>query len=751
MQWLVVGVLALNLLVALLAATHLRSSHRAAHERTATATRNLARLLERDVSAALDRVGVALGSTSHQLEHQLVAGTIDRGSLWALLDAELALAPGASDLVVFDAEGAQVCGFPRSRCRHMNIADREHFLRHREQPTDLLLSGPLANRIDGEWSLILSRGLRRPDGGFAGVATAVLPLARFKDLFASLELGANGAVSLRGSDLRLLARHPGPLRMATEAENRKVSPQLAAAVAAKPAGGTYVAATAIDGIERGNAYLRSTRYPLYVIVGLGTADFLEDWRSDLKRALAIGLLFLAATGGLSAIAWTHWRRRDAYEARLRSTLDALTEGVVFQRQGGRIVDANPAAERILGLSRDQLLGLSSLDPRWLAVDGQGASLAGDRHPAMLTLSSGAPQHQFIMGVRLPGGDTRWLSVNTCAVGKIDSGGAPAAVVASFTDITASRLAEGRLRDSEAQLRRMNKDFVTLLESTSDFIYFKDQDSRIRFCSQTLARITGHASWRDMLGKHDREIFPPALAAVYEMEEAAVFEEGVAVLNRVDPYVDAAGQPGWVNTNKWPVFGDDGRSVVGIFGISRVVTEQKRLEDELRRLAATDALTGVASRRSLLESVQLELARLACQAAQSSSVLMFDLDHFKAVNDRHGHATGDAVLRHVAGLAAQVARPADTLGRLGGEEFAMLLAGSGLADARVIAERLRSRIAQTPLQLGGLGVGITVSIGVTALDAADATPEQVLARADQAMYRAKRLGRNRVDAEPALAG
>jgi diguanylate cyclase (GGDEF)-like protein/PAS domain S-box-containing protein len=715
--------------------------------------------------------------------------------------------------------------------------------------------------------MILSRALHRADGSFGGVIIAVLPLARLKQLFATLDLGASGAVSLRSSDLTLLARHPGPLRMANEAANRKVSPELEAAIAAHPAAGTYVASTVMDGVERRNAYLRFSRYPLYVIVGLGTADFLDEWRGDKARALAFCLLFLTATGGLTAFAWTHWRRRDVQEERLRSTLNALAEGVVFQQQDGRIIEANAAAERILGLSRDQLLGLSSVDPRWQAVNDQGQPMPGEQHPAMVTLRTGVAQHRRIMGLRLPGDETRWLSVNTRAVGAGD--GALAAVVASFTDITASRLAEDHLRDSEArlarvfegtlqgfwdwnmatgaivvsprfetmlgyrpgewvaakqtwvdhvhpddvaptlacfeahlagqtpqhsaefrmrdksgdwrwihslgrvasrdvsgrpvlvsgthtditerkqleeQLRAMNKDFVSVLESTSDFIYFKDRQSRFRFCSQTLARITGHAHWRDMQGKHDREVFPPALAAVYEAEEAPVFEQGIALLNRVNPYLDEAGRSGWVNTNKWPVFGDDGHSVIGIFGISRVVTEQKRLEDELRRLAATDALTGVASRRSFMESVRQELARLERSAAHPSSVLMFDLDHFKLVNDHHGHPAGDAVLRHVTTLASDEARRIDIVGRLGGEEFAVLLVGSGQAEAKVFAERLRARIAGTPCPLDGAMVGVTVSIGISTLSATDDSPEQVLARADQAMYRAKRQGRNQVEAE-----
>jgi PAS domain S-box-containing protein len=137
------------------------------------------------------------------------------------------------------------------------------------------------------------------------------------------------------------------------------------------------------------------------------------------------------------------------------------------------------------------------------------------------------------------------------------------------------------KKAEMELRELNNDFVTLLENTGDFIYFKDQNSRIRFCSQTLANITGHTSWRDMIGKNDLEIFPKDTARIYYEEEQPIFLEGKTLLNKIDPYHDDHGELRWVSTNKWPVFGDDNKTVVGIFGISHDITEQKRAEDALR--------------------------------------------------------------------------------------------------------------------------------------------------------------------------
>jgi hypothetical protein len=131
---------------------------------------------------------------------------------------------------------------------------------------------------------------------------------------------------------------------------------------------------------------------------------------------------------------------------------------------------------------------------------------------------------------------------------------------------------------------LTRDFLTLLAHTPDFIYFKDRDSRIRFCSQAMASLCGYRDWREMIGKHDLELFPAETARIYSEEELPVFREGKPLLNKVDPYIDEHGARRWVLTNKWPVFGDDGKTVVGLFGVSRDISDRKRDEEELRRQA-----------------------------------------------------------------------------------------------------------------------------------------------------------------------
>jgi PAS domain S-box-containing protein len=152
---------------------------------------------------------------------------------------------------------------------------------------------------------------------------------------------------------------------------------------------------------------------------------------------------------------------------------------------------------------------------------------------------------------------------------------------SINAMTDKLAAESSARtNAEEKILELNRDFITLLENTTDFIYFKDENSRFRFCSQTLAEITGHSSWRDIIGKHDQEIFPKETAQIYTEEELPVFRDGIPVLNKTDPFYDAEGRRCWVNTNKWPVF-DNQNKVVGLFGISHDITELKMIDEHLR--------------------------------------------------------------------------------------------------------------------------------------------------------------------------
>jgi diguanylate cyclase (GGDEF)-like protein/PAS domain S-box-containing protein len=175
-----------------------------------------------------------------------------------------------------------------------------------------------------------------------------------------------------------------------------------------------------------------------------------------------------------------------------------------------------------------------------------------------------------------------------------------------------------------------------------------------------------------------------------------------------------------------------------------ITERKRLEAELRELAATDMLTGLPNRRAFITRLEEEHARLRRFDAQQAAVLMLDLDYFKKINDTWGHPAGDAVLRRVGEVINAQIREVDLCSRLGGEEFAVLLTGATPVAAREFAERLRRSIADITVMHEGSSIKVTASIGVAALRATDTDADAALMRADRALYGAKEAGRDRVE-------
>ncbi len=181
--------------------------------------------------------------------------------------------------------------------------------------------------------------------------------------------------------------------------------------------------------------------------------------------------------------------------------------------------------------------------------------------------------------------------------------------------------------------------------------------------------------------------------------------------------------------------------VGVIEKAYKLEDAQSAKDRYEWLATVDALTGCLNRRALLDQLDTETERVR-RYGQSVSVLMVDLDHFKQVNDTHGHLMGDAVLRQVGVLLRGEMRAVDTVARFGGDEFVVLLPETSLGGARALADRIRGLIANADFSDDGSGICLTASFGVTAISADDVDePEAVLRRVDRILYRAKDEGRN----------
>jgi len=183
---------------------------------------------------------------------------------------------------------------------------------------------------------------------------------------------------------------------------------------------------------------------------------------------------------------------------------------------------------------------------------------------------------------------------------------------------------------------------------------------------------------------------------------------------------------------------------------RIVTLERSLRmanEENRRLSVTDALTGAFNRRYLMEQVPIEILRSA-RYDHPLAIMMCDVDHFKKINDTHGHQAGDEVLKRLVALLRQKVRTIDWIARYGGEEFVIVLPETGYTNAKKVAETLRAAVAQLTIEFEGKTLNVTASFGVTGWDAevpADGSVDAMVARCDACVYDSKANGRNRVSA------
>lgn len=300
------------------------------------------------------------------------------------------------------------------------------------------------------------------------------------------------------------------------------------------------------------------------------------------------------------------------------------------------------------------------------------------------------------------------------------------------------------KQAEAEITRLSQWSELLLNSAGEGIYGVDRAGLCTFVNPAALNILGYTK-DEVLGKDQHAMFHHhhTDGSNYPREECPIYLTSQDGVRREveEAFIRKNGEIFPVQMTITPMH--DNSQLVGAEVIFQDIAKRKEMELELIQLATTDSLTGMANRRHFLEQLDRELAHIK-RFGKPASFLMVDIDHFKNVNDTYGHATGDSVLKHFAQLAKLRLRSVDLFGRLGGEEFGILLPGTPAAGALLFAERFRQFVAETPAQSGAGPITFTISIGVAEFDPDDAAADSILARADDALYRAKEGGRNRVE-------
>ncbi|WP_243319775.1 hypothetical protein [Geothrix sp. SG200] len=315
------GVLVLNLFVILMAWVSLQKALRTHRDQAAATAQNLARVLDDSVGGTFGKADLALQAVRDEAERALADPARAGAALDAFIGRQQARVPEVKALRVTNAEGVVVRGLGAGMATPVDLSDRAHFLRLRNNPSaGLVISKPLVGRLTGTWVIVLARRIERPDHSFAGMAHAVIELDQFSRTFSALDVGPRGSVALRGLDLELIARHPEPVSAGTAIGQSVVSPELEAFVRSGRGAGTYRALTPFDRIRRTFAIRRVEGQPFYVVVGLADQDVLAEWRQDMAQEVLEVVLFTCLTLAASWLLHRIWVRQQAAHARLEALL-----------------------------------------------------------------------------------------------------------------------------------------------------------------------------------------------------------------------------------------------------------------------------------------------------------------------------------------------------------------------------------------------------------------------------------------------
>lgn len=299
----------------------------------------------------------------------------------------------------------------------------------------------------------------------------------------------------------------------------------------------------------------------------------------------------------------------------------------------------------------------------------------------------------------------------------------------------------KTRDIRASEARLN----TILDSVDAAIYIKGTDFRYRYANRKVAQIFGTTP-DQVVGRRDEDFFDRRTANNIRQNDSRVLQENVRLTTEeINQNLGSDTEQVYLSV-KLPLLDPNGQ-VYALCGISTDVTEQRQATEEIHRLAYFDPLTQLPNRRALLDRMAREMA-LAQRNGRNGALVFIDLDHFKEVNDLLGHAAGDELLRSIATRLSGTLRNTDTLARIGGDEFVLLLSDldsdrdQAADQALSTARKLKVCFGQ-PVQLAERPYTVTASMGIALFTDAAGTPDNLLRWADMAMYAAKDSGRNEI--------
>ena len=650
------------------------------------------------------------------------------------VNAALRLLQKSSPVVIglgwTDASGARQAHSYDHTPPRASIADMPHFVAQRDNPQGRMFIAPFLSAPTGKWFTAVSRRLSDPDGRFAGVVSGPVDQAYFTELYRSINLGSSGAVLLLHRDGQLLAREP-PIEGAI-GKSLANGPLLKEYLPHSDAG-AYETISTVDGVPRVVAYKAVPGLPLVVLVSYARADLLSPWRNHLYlfgplvglmfcTVLIVTWLLIRQTQNLAAksdILKNRSAELEKTNSRFDIALSNMPNGLCMWGPDGKLVIANDRYREMYGFTVEQVTPGVSLRTIVESHMANGQTRELDPDAFINTVMTQKTQTHLLS-------DGRTVYIRRQAM---PGGG----WIATHEDITEQKRIESSLTENAAKLEHMNVRFDAAINNMTQGLCMFDGNQKVLVSNIRYAEIYGLSRDQVKAGTTLQEIleFRREKGTNFVLSSDVYLNVNVKNAKETQELVDGrivsiARHPmpngGWLTTHE-------------------DVTDRAKSEKQIAFLAQHDLLTGLANRAEFNAKLE-EGSRRVKRYGGAITVMMLDLDKFKAVNDTLGHPAGDKLLVEVAQRLKSSLRETDVLARLGGDEFAIIQEGgpSQHEGAIALALRIITAIAQ-PFDLDGHQANVGTSIGIALAPEHGVEPQDLLKRADLALYSVKDGGRN----------
>ncbi len=610
-RWLLAGILLINLMMLLMGLGALHLGQERAREVTEAHGKNLATLLDSNLSNIAQRIDLALLTIADELEKPAHGRPLNDQEIEELLDRQAKRLPEIEAIRIINAQGFLRWGKGLDKNLPTRYVDRDYFKAHATNPGQaLIISDPLIGRASKQQLIAFTRSYRRADGTFAGIIAGAMPVDYLTNQLAHLKLGEHGAALLRTQDDALITRYPALSGPAGEAGSQMVIAEYRTAMATGQAAGIFFASRMMDGVSRTVAFRRLHSMPFVLSVGLAPEDHSGDWSNELNKFVLLMLAFALCSAGGGWLIWRFWQQHE-YDLSLLKTRELLLNQI-FQASSaaiflvdpeGRIIHANQRMAQMFKLPMDDLLHRDyfSLIP----AAEQEASQSRLREILVSNQNDISIERQY----QRNDGQCFWGLLTGCRLKSAND--ETIGLVGVIADIDLQKQAAAALRESEQHFR-------TLANSGSALIWTSDITGGCQYFNDPWLRFTGRSFAEERGNGWAAGVHPEDLdgcVAIYRQHFAQQQPFSMEYrLRRSD------GNYRWIRDDGSPRYDSQG-NFIGFIGYCYDITREKAVNAELAR-RREDLAAAVEQRTQ-----ELRLAKEAAEAANvAKSAFLANMSH-----------------------------------------------------------------------------------------------------------------------------